>query len=41
MAGDDQARIRDNYKGNYDRLVDVKRAFDPENRFHFNQNIRP
>ena len=41
MAADDQDRIRDNYKGNYDRLVDVKRAYDSDNRFHFNQNIRP
>ncbi len=41
MAGDDQERIRDNYKGNYDRLVDVKRRFDPGNLFHHNQNIRP
>ena len=41
MAGDDQARIRDNYKGNYDRLVEVKRAYDPGNLFHQNQNIVP
>jgi len=41
MAGDDQARIRDNYKGNYDRLVEVKRAYDPDNLFRVNQNIAP
>lgn len=34
-------RIRDNYKGNYDRLVQVKRTFDPENLFHVDQNIAP
>jgi len=41
MAQDDQARIRDNYKGNYDRLVEVKRAYDPDNLFRVNQNIAP
>jgi FAD/FMN-containing dehydrogenase len=41
MAEDDQDRIRANYKGNYDRLVEVKRAYDPDNLFHLNQNIRP
>jgi FAD/FMN-containing dehydrogenase len=41
MAGDDQDRIRANYKGNYQRLVDVKRAYDPHNLFRVNQNIKP
>jgi FAD/FMN-containing dehydrogenase len=41
MAGDDQDRIRVNYRGNYDRLVEVKRAWDPDNLFHHNQNIKP
>ncbi len=41
MADDDQGRIRDNYKGNYDRLVSIKRQYDPENLFHMNQNIVP
>jgi hypothetical protein len=41
MAGDDQDRIKANYKGNYGRLVEVKRAHDPDNLFHLNQNIRP
>jgi FAD/FMN-containing dehydrogenase len=41
MSGDDQERIRANYRGNYDRLVDVKRKYDPDNLFHLNQNIRP
>ena len=41
MAGDDQDRIRDNYRDNYDRLVEVKRKYDPDNLFHLNQNIKP
>ena len=41
MAGDDQTRVRANYGGNYDRLVSVKRTYDPDNIFHLNQNIKP
>jgi FAD/FMN-containing dehydrogenase len=41
MAGDDQGRIRDNYKGNYERLVSIKKKYDPGNLFHMNQNVRP
>jgi FAD/FMN-containing dehydrogenase len=41
MSGDDQDRIRANYRGNYDRLVEVKRTYDPGNLFHVNQNIAP
>ena len=41
MAADDQERIKANYKGNYERLVEVKRSYDPGNLFHLNQNIKP
>jgi len=41
MSGDDQGRIKANYRGNYERLVDVKRKYDPDNLFHVNQNIKP
>ena len=41
MSDDDQGRIKANYKGNYERLVDVKREYDPDNLFHLNQNIKP
>jgi FAD/FMN-containing dehydrogenase len=41
MADDDQARVEDNYGGNYRRLVDIKRTYDPDNLFHLNQNIDP
>ena len=37
--GDD--RLRATYRGNYDRLVDVKTAYDPHNLFRINQNIVP
>jgi FAD/FMN-containing dehydrogenase len=41
MAEDDQDRIRANYKGNYDRLAEIKRRYDPGNLFRHNQNIAP
>jgi FAD/FMN-containing dehydrogenase len=41
MAEDDQSRIKANYRGNYDRLVQVKRKYDQDNLFHLNQNIKP
>jgi FAD/FMN-containing dehydrogenase len=41
MSGDDQGRVAANYGANYDRLVQVKRTYDPGNLFHVNQNIKP
>jgi len=41
MADDDQTRIRANYRGNYDRLAEIKRRYDPANLFRHNQNIAP
>ncbi|MBD3926153.1 FAD-binding oxidoreductase [Nocardioides cavernae] len=41
MAEDDQSRIRANYRGNYDRLAQTKRRYDPDNLFRHNQNIQP
>ena len=34
-------RIKATYRDNYDRLVEIKRKYDPHNFFHVNQNIRP
>jgi FAD/FMN-containing dehydrogenase len=41
MADDDQERIRSNYRGNFERLQDIKRRYDPDNLFRHNQNIMP
>jgi FAD/FMN-containing dehydrogenase len=43
LGGDeDPGRVREAYGDSiYDRLVDVKSAYDPDNIFHYNQNIRP
>ena len=43
FLGGDEApdRIREAYGAVYDRLVDVKTTYDPDNVFHSNQNIRP
>jgi len=38
---DETDRVRTAYGENYDRLVDVKNEWDPENLFRVNQNIEP
>ncbi len=41
-VGDGRERVRQAYdEAVYDRLVALKRQYDPENLFHRNQNIRP
>jgi hypothetical protein len=40
--GEDGAVLtRATFGPNYQRLVELKRKYDPENRFRFNQNIEP
>ncbi len=41
MDGDDQNRVKANYRGHYERLAAIKATYDPTNLFHLNQNIRP
>ena len=35
------ARVEAAYGGNFTRLREIKRKYDPENLFHLNQNIVP
>jgi hypothetical protein len=41
LMDEGQDRVRASYRGNYERLAQVKRRYDPENAFHVNQNIPP
>jgi FAD/FMN-containing dehydrogenase len=41
MMDEGQERIAASYRDNYQRLVDVKKKYDPTNLFHMNQNISP
>jgi FAD/FMN-containing dehydrogenase len=41
MEDEGQERIRASYRGNYDRLAQIKKRYDPTNLFHINQNIPP
>jgi hypothetical protein len=40
-ADEEDNRIRATYGANFDRLLEVKQTYDPENLFRSNRNIRP
>ena len=41
MTEEEGDRVAAAYGANYERLVQIKRQYDPENIFHLNQNIKP
>jgi FAD/FMN-containing dehydrogenase len=41
MTEEEGNRIAAAYGRNYDRLVQIKKTYDPKNVFHLNQNIKP
>jgi len=41
MMDEGEERVRASYRGNYDRLAEIKRSYDPDNVFRINQNIPP
>jgi FAD/FMN-containing dehydrogenase len=41
MMDEGQDRVRATYRGNYDRLAQVKARYDADNVFNVNQNIQP
>jgi len=41
MMEEGAERVENSYGGNYKRLSSIKSAYDPDNFFHVNQNIKP
>jgi len=41
MTGDEKERVSKAYGSNYDRLLQIKKKYDPNNLLRFNQNINP
>jgi FAD/FMN-containing dehydrogenase len=41
MEEEGQERVKASYRDNYERLVAIKRKYDPTNFFRVNQNITP
>ena len=41
LSDEGEGAIRASYRSNFDRLAAIKAAYDPDNIFHRNQNIKP
>ncbi len=41
MGDEGEERVKKSYGDNYDRLVAIKKKYDPDNFFRVNQNIKP
>ena len=41
MTAEEGDRVAAAYGANYDRLLQIKKRYDPDNIFHLNQNIKP
>jgi hypothetical protein len=41
LTDEGEDRVRESYRGNYDRLVTIKNKYDPRNMFRNKQNIKP
>ena len=41
LSADDYHRVRQAYGPNHERLVELKRRYDPDNLFRLNHNIDP
>lgn len=41
MMEEGEERVKATYRGNYERLVEIKTKYDPNNLFRVNQNIKP
>ena len=41
MEDEGEERVEASYRGNFERLAQIKQRYDPANLFHINQNIKP
>ena len=41
MPDDETDRVGNAYGGNYERLAEIKKVYDPTNLFRVNHNIQP